>query len=294
VGIVIWEALAGRALFLGESDYETVKRVQKADVQSLRNFNNEVDENLDRLLMKSMARDRDQRFQTAREMGDAIAEYLFRHQMKVTSYDVGNMVQMVCRREQPRARAQGRHQHHRPAHPGRNDGVHLARRDERPARPGLGARCRRPTVAQKPQPRAGAQPLDAGSFNEKLENPADWFAEEEDQATAFFDRKSLEPDDPLRVNKSDPSELAALLEKDDTGQNKMPRLPPDGSHQDLVKMLERELATVGAPAEASRRHRPRQRRSVTSLQPRNSLAGGAMSRSRRRRGGLIVPGAARS
>src|SRR5262245_29857927 len=39
VGIVIWEALAGRRLFLGESDYETVKRVQQAQVPSLSTFN---------------------------------------------------------------------------------------------------------------------------------------------------------------------------------------------------------------------------------------------------------------
>ncbi|HKO91967.1 MAG TPA: serine/threonine-protein kinase [Polyangiaceae bacterium] len=51
VGILLWEAMAGRRLFLGESDYETVKRVQRAEVPSLRGVNSEVDEDLDKLLM---------------------------------------------------------------------------------------------------------------------------------------------------------------------------------------------------------------------------------------------------
>jgi serine/threonine protein kinase len=275
VGIVIWEALAGRRLFLGESDYETVKRVQKADVPSIRNFNNDVDEELERLLMKSMARDRNERFQTAHEMGEAIAEYLFRHQMKVTSYDVGKVVQMVV---QAKSRERERKadtsiidqliQEEMMAFTSldeMNDPLDPQSASSVPPEPSL----------KKPPPRVGAQPLDAGSFNEKLENPADWFAEEEDQATAFFDRTSFIPDEPQR-SKSDPAELAALLEKDDTGQTKVPtRLPPDGSHQDLVKMLERELATVGAPSEQVDVSDLQQRRSMTSLQPRNSVAGEA-------------------
>jgi serine/threonine protein kinase len=276
VGIVIWEALAGRRLFLGESDYETVKRVQKADVPSLRNFNNEIDEELDRLLLKSMARDRNQRFQTAHEMGDAIADYLFRHQMKVTSYDVGRMVQTVVQ-------ARGK-ERERKADTSiidqliQEEMMAFTSLDEMndPLDPGSASVPPPASSGAKPQPRAGAQPLDAGSFNEKLENPADWFAEEEDQATAFFDRASLIPDEQPRGSKSDPAELAALLEKDDTGQSKVPsRLPPDGSHQDLVKMLERELATAGAPNEHVDVSDLGQRRGANSLQPRNSAPGGA-------------------
>jgi serine/threonine protein kinase len=248
VGIVIWEALAGRRLFLGESDYETVKRVQKAEVPSLTNFNSDVDAELDAVLMKSMARDRNVRFQSAREMGDSIAEYLFRHSMKITSYDVGNLVQAVVA-------ARGK-ERERKADTSiidqliQEELLAFTSLDEMadPLDPNSAVSRSPVEVVGKP-PRMGAAPLDSSSFNEKLENPADWFAEEEDQATAFFDRKSLEPDEMLRA-KSDPTELASLLERDDqTGATKVPKMQPDGSDQNLVEMLERELATAGGSLE---------------------------------------------
>ncbi|MCS6857243.1 MAG: serine/threonine protein kinase, partial [Sandaracinaceae bacterium] len=43
VGIVLWEMLAGRKLFLGQSDYETIKLVQQAVVPSLSQINPQVD-----------------------------------------------------------------------------------------------------------------------------------------------------------------------------------------------------------------------------------------------------------
>ncbi len=252
VGIVIWEALAGRRLFLGESDYETVKRVQQAQVPSLTQFNSDVDAELDALVMKAMARDRDQRFLSARDMGDAIAEYLFRHQMKVTSYDVGNLVQAVI--------ASRGKERERKADTSiidqliQEELLAFTSLDEMndPLNPQTAASIP-PEVSMK-APRLGASPLDAGSFNEKFENPSEWFAEEEEQQTAFFDRKSLEPGE-LPRGKSDPTELAALLERDDEAAGKavaaarpVQQLAPDGSDQDLVKMLERELATVGGPS----------------------------------------------
>ena len=42
--------------------------------------------------MRALAREPGQRFQTAREFGDSLAGYLFSRQMKVTSYDIANLV----------------------------------------------------------------------------------------------------------------------------------------------------------------------------------------------------------
>src|SRR5262249_149805 len=43
LGIVLWEMLAGRRLFLGETDYQTIKLVQQANIPSLQRLNPEVD-----------------------------------------------------------------------------------------------------------------------------------------------------------------------------------------------------------------------------------------------------------
>lgn len=107
VGIVLWEALAGRRLFLGDTDYDTVKNVQRAEVPALSGFRPEVDAELEELLRKMLAKDREARFQTARQMRDAIAAYLARQDLEVTATDVSHMVRYVMTR---RDRAAGRGQ----------------------------------------------------------------------------------------------------------------------------------------------------------------------------------------
>ncbi len=234
VGIVIWEALAGRRLFLGDSDYETVKKVQKAEVPSLRTINPAVDEALDGLLRKTMARDRDERFGSARDLGDAIADYLFSHKMKVTSYDVGNLiVSVVATRSKERERKADSSIIDQLI---QEELLAFTSLDEMndPLDPKSGSM--RPGELQPPAERVGARPLDAGSFNERLENPAEWFADDElDQPTAFFERASLDTSEPGK-NRSDPTDLAALLEHDDEGQRAAAR-----AQQNLAALLENEM-----------------------------------------------------
>jgi serine/threonine protein kinase len=94
-GVVLWELLANRRLFLGKTEMETVDLVQKADVPSLTLLNPEVTEDLDRLVAKALARDPRKRFHSAREMGDALTGYLFSAGLKVTNYDVSEFIRSV-------------------------------------------------------------------------------------------------------------------------------------------------------------------------------------------------------
>ncbi len=247
VGIVIWEALAGRRLFLGESDYETVKKVQRAEVPRLTEFSSEIDEPLQAFLDKAMARDRDERFSTAREMGDAIADYLFSHKLKVTSYDIGNLVQAVV--------AQRGKERERKADTSiidqliQEELLAFTSLDEMndPLNPSSGT-MRPQELAAKPRPNAagGARPLDAGSFNAALENPSEWFQDDEfDQPTGFFDRQSM---DTGRSPASDPTDLAGLLERDEM---KGARPPARDKTDALVSMLESEIAQAAEAAQVS-------------------------------------------
>jgi len=247
VGIVIWEALAGRRLFLGESDYETVKKVQRAEVPRLSEISPDIDEPLQAFLDKAMARDRDERFSTAREMGDAIADYLFSHKLKVTSYDIGNLVQTVV--------AQRGKERERKADTSiidqliQEELLAFTSLDEMndPLNPSSGS-IRPAELQAKARPNAagGARPLDAGSFNAGLENPSEWFQDEEfDQPTAFFDRQSL---DPGKSPASDPTDLAGLLERDEM---KGARVPTRDKTDALVSMLETEIAEAAQAANLS-------------------------------------------
>ncbi|MET0386016.1 MAG: serine/threonine-protein kinase [Polyangiales bacterium] len=92
LGIVLWEMLAGRRLFLGETDYATVKLIQQANIPRLSPLNNQVDEAFEEIMLKALAREREQRFQSAHEFGDALTGYLFARQLKVTNFDVARLV----------------------------------------------------------------------------------------------------------------------------------------------------------------------------------------------------------
>ncbi len=250
VGIVIWEALAGRRLFLGESDYDTVKKVQRAEVPRLGDIAPNIDNALQAFLDKAMARDRDERFLTAREMGDAIAEYLFSHKLKVTSYDIGNLVQaVVTQRGKERERKADTSiidqliQEELLAFTSldeMNDPLDPSSGSLRPAE--LSTKRRPPEAGGA----GGARPLDAGSFNAGLENPSEWFQDEEfDQPTSFFDRQSL---DLGKAPGSDPTDLAGLLERDDM---KGSRQPASDKTEALVSMLESEIAEAANAARLS-------------------------------------------
>jgi len=95
IGIVLWELLAGKRLFLGENDYATVKLVQRANIPRLAPLNREVDEAFEEILLRALARDPKHRFQSARELGDTLAGYLFNRQLKVTGFDLANLVQLA-------------------------------------------------------------------------------------------------------------------------------------------------------------------------------------------------------
>ncbi|MEM7437838.1 MAG: serine/threonine-protein kinase [Myxococcota bacterium] len=99
LGVCIWEMLAGRRLFLGDTDYETVQAVSKAQVPTLVGDHPEVEPEFEEILHRSLARDPAERFASAREFGDALAGYLFSHKMKVTSYDIANLVKAALERQ---------------------------------------------------------------------------------------------------------------------------------------------------------------------------------------------------
>lgn len=97
VGIILWEMLAGRRLFMGESDLETVRMVQEARVPSVRQFNAKVNQNLDAVLMKALAGDPARRYQTARDLGRDLNKILFHLDREVSSFDIEQLVLPIWR-----------------------------------------------------------------------------------------------------------------------------------------------------------------------------------------------------
>jgi serine/threonine-protein kinase len=102
VGIMLYELLTGKRLFYGENDYQTVELVRQARVPSITQQNPEVEPELEAVVRKALARDLNGRFQTAGELQDAIAQYLFSRGLKVTSRDIASLVK-TCLAERQKA-----------------------------------------------------------------------------------------------------------------------------------------------------------------------------------------------
>lgn len=94
-GIVLWEMLAGRRLFQGKSDFETLQLVRRAEIPSLRNINSHVPPELDEIVSKTLARDREQRFRSSRELGQALTQFLFSTGESVSSYDLSEFINRI-------------------------------------------------------------------------------------------------------------------------------------------------------------------------------------------------------
>jgi len=71
-GIVLHEILTGRRLFKGENDLQTVEKVRVCDVPPPSLQNPLCPPELDVIVLKALAKHRDDRFQTASEMADAL------------------------------------------------------------------------------------------------------------------------------------------------------------------------------------------------------------------------------
>jgi serine/threonine-protein kinase len=92
VGIILWELFTGRRLFYGETDYQTVELVRQARVPSIAALNPEIDAEIEQVVRKALAREPDDRYQNAADLGDALAQFLFSRRMKVTARDIAALV----------------------------------------------------------------------------------------------------------------------------------------------------------------------------------------------------------
>ena len=159
LGVVIWEMLAGRRLFLGETDFHTVKLVRATNIPRLAPLNRFVDESFEEILLRALARDPAQRFQTAHEFGDSLAGYLFEKGLKVTGYDIAALVNSLTSSQQKEPLRNKSSMMDRLIE---EELVHFTSIDEQPEADSTSP------IAESP---AGGASWSGGDF----ENPAHWF-----------------------------------------------------------------------------------------------------------------------
>ena len=107
-GILLYEMLTGKRLFDGETDYKTVLMVRQANVPPMGPQNPDVTPELEAIVRKALAKDPNERYQRADDLGDAIAQYLFSRGLKVTARDIEQLiVRTIAERQKssPKGRA---------------------------------------------------------------------------------------------------------------------------------------------------------------------------------------------
>lgn len=92
-GAVLWELLTGHQLYGGQLTPEAMNRIRVADVEKPSQYGKRIGRKLDALVMKALAREANNRFQSAREMGVAISELLAKEYHAFSDYDLQSFLE---------------------------------------------------------------------------------------------------------------------------------------------------------------------------------------------------------
>ncbi|ATB42471.1 serine/threonine protein kinase [Cystobacter fuscus] len=76
IGVCLYEMLTGERLFVGDSDFSVLEKVRKAEVVPPSAYNRRIPEALEKIVLKALARDVDERYQYANELGDDLQRFL--------------------------------------------------------------------------------------------------------------------------------------------------------------------------------------------------------------------------
>ncbi len=88
VGIVLAEAFMGRRLFTAQNDLDVLLMVRDARIERLDRYGHDLPPELSEIVRKALRRDPAQRYQTAAEFRDRLADYLFSQGVRVGPADL--------------------------------------------------------------------------------------------------------------------------------------------------------------------------------------------------------------
>ena len=77
VGICLYELLTGERLFIGESDFSTLEKVRNVEILPPSSFNKKIAPELERIVLKALAKEVEDRYQSAIDLHDDLQAYLY-------------------------------------------------------------------------------------------------------------------------------------------------------------------------------------------------------------------------
>jgi serine/threonine-protein kinase len=92
-GVILFELTTGKRLFKGQSEYETLKLICDRDYPLPSWVKPGYPAELERIVMKALGKDREDRFQTAREMQAALEEFVRHERIRVSTIALQHFMQ---------------------------------------------------------------------------------------------------------------------------------------------------------------------------------------------------------
>jgi len=77
MGICLYELLTGERLFVGESDFSTLEKVRNVEIMPPSTYNRRIPEELEQIVLKALAKDVDDRYQTAMDLHDDLQSFMY-------------------------------------------------------------------------------------------------------------------------------------------------------------------------------------------------------------------------
>lgn len=99
LGIVLWELLANDRLFVANNEVNTLRKIRDCQIPSLRKINPNINPELERIVMKSLAKDRNFRYQTAAAFQRDINKFMNRSYPDFSPHDFSLFIKNLFQQE---------------------------------------------------------------------------------------------------------------------------------------------------------------------------------------------------
>ena len=98
-GIVLFEALSMSRLFVGDSDLDVMLKVRDADIEEAFDRIESTPDELKSIVRRALRKDPDERFQTAGDFYQALVDFTYQRDIKVTGNDLSNLMNRLFAEE---------------------------------------------------------------------------------------------------------------------------------------------------------------------------------------------------
>ncbi len=95
LGVVLWEMLTYRRLFKRDTEVASINAILNEEIPSPKKYFKNLPDEVESIVMKALERDREKRFQSTREMGNAIEDFIIKRRVNVRISDLSDYLKKL-------------------------------------------------------------------------------------------------------------------------------------------------------------------------------------------------------